>query len=340
MFKITYLFFCIVAGILPEESRETAEVILKLNDLLDVLNSRSKYDQCTWKRAISCNKPATEEHHVRLLKEADEWLGRWVVGDGSVRIDSIGGLRQTIRGVQAIWEVCKENGSTALCTRRLNQDGVENLFGVIRQRGGDRDHPDPTQFRHAYRHVLVNNLMTPPESANCEADGDNLIAALREVLPHSERSRQSQEEAAPIPERPLPVFVDPVTENCVGYVAGYLVCKHCECEGCRKVLSKESNVAAIASETLAALKSHTSITSMDVGSLHLPTPDFLSFVMRCYVVFNQNASSLLLRHGICRALVALVMQSESAKALKDRLCHPGVLAKIASTYMRLMLHPL
>ena len=124
MFNITYFFFCIFAGILPEVSRETAEVVLKLNDLLDVLNSRSKYDQCTGKRAISCGNPATEEHHVRLLKEADEWLSRWVVGDGTVRIDSIGGLQQTIRGVQAIWELCKENGCTALCTRRLNQDGV------------------------------------------------------------------------------------------------------------------------------------------------------------------------------------------------------------------------
>ena len=62
------------------------------------------------------------------------------------------------------------------------------------------------------------------ENANCEAEGDNLIAAQREVLPHSDRSRQSQE-TTPRPERPPPVFVDPVTENCVGYVAGYLVCK-------------------------------------------------------------------------------------------------------------------
>ena len=101
----------------------------------------------------------------------------------------------------------------------------------------------------------------------------------------------------------------------------------------RCLVSNDSNVAVIASETLAALKSHIGLTSMDVGSLHLPTPDFFEFVMRWYAIFNQNASSLLLRHDICRTLVALVFQSDQSNALQERLCHPGVLAKIATEHL-------
>ena len=315
-------------------------MVLQLNNLLDVLNSRSRFDQCLFKRAISLSKPATEEHHVKVLKDADEWLGRWVVGDGSVRIDSVAGLQQTIRGVQAVWERCKQNNCSVLCTRRLNQDGVENLFEVIRQRGGDRDHPDPTQFRHAYKHAVINNLMSAPDTANCEADGDSLIATLCGVVSCGFRRNPSGDVTRVELENSQTVAVDHVTENCISYVAGYLLHKECSCPQCMVFLAKTSNIAVMASETLAALKSHTSLTSMDVGSLKLPTPSYLAFATECYVLFNRHARSMMMGTGICRALVSSVLMSEPAKELKLHLCHPHLLATIASTYMRLMLHPL
>ena len=279
---------------------------------------------------------------MKVLQDADKWLGRWTVGTGSVRIDSIAGLQQTIRGVQVIWKVCKEMGCDVLCTRRLNQDGLENLFGVIRQRGGDREHPNPTQFRHAYKHALVNNLMTAPDTANCEADGDTLIAALRQMVPRRKPvvSNPSENEAIAGSECVPPLAIDAITKNCIGYVAGYLIHKACTCPECMTVLAKDSNVAVMASETLAALKSHTSLTSMDVGSLKLPTPEFLAFVTECYAVFHQHVHSMTMESGICRRLVCRMLASKGAKALSRELCHPRLLFTIASTYTRLMLHPL
>ena len=72
---------------------------------------------------------------MELLKKAHDWLGRRVVGDGTAGIDSVRGLQQTIRFVLTLWDLCKEAGMTYLCTRRLNQDPLEKLFGVIRQKG-------------------------------------------------------------------------------------------------------------------------------------------------------------------------------------------------------------
>ena len=37
--------------------------------------------------------------------------------------------------------------------RQLNQDIVENLFSIIRSKGGARDNPDAAQFRSALRQV-------------------------------------------------------------------------------------------------------------------------------------------------------------------------------------------
>ena len=331
-----------MSGLLKEECRGTAAVLLKLNDLLDVLNSRGRFDPCLCKRAISRSRPATEEHHVQLLQQADEWLGRWTVGDGA-DVDSVEGLRMTIRGVLAVWEACKQSGCNVLCTRRLNQDGLENFFGVIRQRGGDRDHPNPTQFRHAYKHALLNSLMSAPPTANCEADGDQLMVTLRQMLPRPEPPGSSGD--APLEDQDLSderrgVVLDNVTDNCITYVAGYLLHKERQCPDCMSVMCKESNVAELSSEALAALKSHTSITDMDVGSLKLPTAECVAFVRVCYVTFQQCARGIVMGSTICRRLVSHVLKCGEAAALRRRLCHPRLLACMASRYMRLMLHPL
>ena len=266
-----------IPDILAPESRDTAAALIKLNDLFHVLNSSSRLAKCFNKRAISRMKPATAERHLSLLQEADQWLGRWVVGDGSVRIDSIGGLRQTIRGAQNVCEKCKGTDCRFLCTRRLNQDPLQNLFGAIRQRGDNMDTPDPAQFRHAYKHVVLNSLMVASETANCEADSDSLLTCLGMIAGCAGRGRAPPEapvmQCAPEPEVVLDVPVDMVTKNCLSYVAGYLAHNaDLQCDDCPGALVRSSTVATRDADVLTALKSHTGVSRCDVGSLKLPTP--------------------------------------------------------------------
>ena len=108
-------------GKLPRTALPTATLLLRLNDLLDVLNSSARFDPCSKRRAISSLHPATAGDHMQFLQESDAWLQRWTVGGGA-SIDSIRGLRQTIKGVVKIWDLCQAAGCTFLCTRRLNQD--------------------------------------------------------------------------------------------------------------------------------------------------------------------------------------------------------------------------
>jgi hypothetical protein len=58
-----------------------------------------------------------------------------------------------------------------LLTYRLNQDVLENFFGVIRAKGGLHDHPDPLEFRYRLRsYILGKNEGSLSAYGNVEID--------------------------------------------------------------------------------------------------------------------------------------------------------------------------
>ena len=146
----------------------TARGLLRLNDCFDVLNSSRFVDACRNKRALTTR---TEEDHTKLLLETRDWMQRWQI-DSTMPTDSVEGLQLTINAVLQLWTGLREKLSFLL-TRRLNQDGLENFFGVIRQVGRQNDHPNPTQFREGFRKTAVNSAMMSSEHANCEPDADS-----------------------------------------------------------------------------------------------------------------------------------------------------------------------
>lgn len=58
-----------------------------------------------------------------------------------------------------------------LLSRRINQDVIENFFGVIRAKGGLHDHPSPLEFKYRMRsYILGKNEGSYSEYSNVEAD--------------------------------------------------------------------------------------------------------------------------------------------------------------------------
>ena len=139
--------------------------LARLNGIMDVLNSSRMFDTCVNKRAISA---ATEDHHIAVLEDGKEWIGRWKVGDG-VKVDFVKGLRQTIVGTILIWRSLRATGLQFLCTRRLNQDALENMFGTIRMSNGPNDVPDAIQ----------NGLQKNDHDTSAEAAGVSKLRARR-----------------------------------------------------------------------------------------------------------------------------------------------------------------
>ena len=79
---------------LPESAEDTAELLLRLNDSVNVLNSSTLCSPSPLKGALS---PANVADQKRFLDKMLAWLGTW-----SVQVPSVRGLQHTTAGVLAI----------------------------------------------------------------------------------------------------------------------------------------------------------------------------------------------------------------------------------------------
>lgn len=93
-------------------------------------------------------------------------------------------------------ELGEEYGIKELATRTINQDGLENFFGIIRMRNWCNTRPDCSLFRSAYRSAVVNQLLSSREKANCEEDPAINMFDIKDFA-HLEISVQKPAPAAP-----------------------------------------------------------------------------------------------------------------------------------------------
>lgn len=107
------------------------------------------------------------------------------------------GLKQTIF---AIAMLCEEifNDSVSdvsfLWPYKLNQDGLENFFSVVRQRGGNCRNPSVFQFNQSLTKFSNGDIMTAYSSfKNCEDDFDEFITCDNYVDENSQTMVDSKE---------------------------------------------------------------------------------------------------------------------------------------------------
>ena len=306
--------------------------------MFDVLNSSRLVEQYQYKRALAAS---TEKEHLRVLNEAREWLGRWAVPDGPLP-DSTGGLMLTLDAVEKVWEQVKDSGK--LFTRRLNQDALENFFGVIRQAGGDNYKPDPSQFRQAYRKSAVNSVLCPSVNGNCEPDTDGLLAAFTSVAARTDcpvPATVAHVSVEPPPALAVEPSADDVTDNVLTYIAGYLCAKGSathSCAMCKAALQTNRSVAMHDREALTALKSFTGERLLDVGSLVLPTDTFFSVVKATYEAVQHSPESLMCRPRLAERLVSGMLSNSVSLQLKGAMCDSNALEAMVATFVRLLIH--
>jgi len=70
------------------------------------------------------------------------------------------------------------DGVKFLFTRRINQDPLQNFFGVIRQHSCLRDNPVPPEFMFSFKQACVNSLLAPSQFTNSEVNVDDLLLIL------------------------------------------------------------------------------------------------------------------------------------------------------------------
>ncbi len=161
-----------------------------------------------------------------------------------------------INAIKCLWEELRDRYSFKyLMTRRLTQDCLENLFGKVRLKGGCNFTPDAEKLKYSLRAIIVNSLLEPPESMNCEMDLDKFLSLKSNV----ERSHQSKpfrfevekevvvlngEEIPQDPHPDIAIEFDDLTEsNAITYLAGWS--SSFTCEECKKLATSPHTSQAI-----------------------------------------------------------------------------------------------
>jgi hypothetical protein len=167
----------VALGAISPTAAATAELISKFDNLFDCLNSSSLNSAKVYK------KPIREGSiHVQYITEMLELIASIKVIDKQTNEDvtnqlrCLKGFKMTLNGVLILWNQLHNDWQLEyLLTRRLNQDPLENFFGLIRQQGGNSDNPIPQQFCRAFRTLFFDNFLTPLSTGNCAEDLDNIL---------------------------------------------------------------------------------------------------------------------------------------------------------------------
>ncbi len=166
-----------------KNGEETAEFIMKINNMFDILNSKSKFGK-SYKGPLTIEN-LDELHHYVL--DTISYLTELKDNNGVKLID---GPRKTfILGFavspKSIMALAKElltrnyNKFKYVLTYRFSQDQLEMFFSKIRSRLGWNNNPNALQFKWALRALLQKNQVTAAETGNCSViEEEKFIAAL------------------------------------------------------------------------------------------------------------------------------------------------------------------
>lgn len=148
-----------------QEAKNSSIFLSKMNDLFDMLNAKSPDDPNPLKRGIS-------GENIHLLRE----FCVYVMSLKCRKVYWIEGLQQTVNGIILFFEEKQaKNRSFCLMTRRLNQDALENMFGLIRASGGNNRNPTLLDYLRIVSRILTTSLKISFENSNCEIDENSHI---------------------------------------------------------------------------------------------------------------------------------------------------------------------
>lgn len=318
---------CIETNELQSDTAEsTAYFIQLMNNLFDTLNSRIQFSPNPYKCALSKENPIVKE----TLEEASNiltMLQKINLKTGKTSTPPcFTGLIHTINAILQFSEE-QENECRYLLTNRLNQDALENLFSIYRQKGGYNRNPTARLLRCFFRINVINSLMKS-EASNCEADEDNNLTISNSAestgnteikknncpktdsAPCAENTELSAQSTADSLNSSRPTSDDSnlprgqmtttyeetyvpeetiTSEVCsVAYFAGYLARK------CTKQYECSSCKDLLIEQTKLTEKRYLLILNKTYGNicdistgLHAPTVDFLHIVDKCLNVFEQ-----------------------------------------------------
>lgn len=168
-----------------KEILETAEIVKDLDRLFDCTNGPSS--RIDIKKHIRENVKKNSFHH-RLWIEYKRKLKtlHFFKSDSNLRLKNIrcvNGYVITITSLQDIWSYVQHKNFKYLNLRQLNQDSLENLFGLIRQHSPTNRNPTCHHFESGLKSSILTRLSTPSSrGSNCESDDNEILFDFHNIV--------------------------------------------------------------------------------------------------------------------------------------------------------------
>ena len=323
-------------GIFDQEDIHTAEFVEQMDKLFNCFNSTGPTGTQKYRYAIS-----QSSDHLVFLDEAYHWLEN-VRCLGSRQPPSLKGWNMAINALRLLWEDLRLNhGFKFLYTNRLNQDCIENLFSIIRGKGGQLDNPDSCQFRASLRQVMVDRILIPSDSANCEADLDTFVFNMSSIAskskqrtpssPQEEEVDQVEEPSQQLPESIsslMSVFTMPkeevlsvTEENIIFYIAGYISRKLNSklCNNCQELTHGQLEQF---DETQQVFFSHKAIAGTSKGGLVIPSPNLVEVCQAAETVFRDVVERIIHMDKVRSRIVRSLDKKVSFDMFNSQSCCP------------------
>lgn len=164
----------VYANELPHDEIARTTFCDRTDKLVDTLNSSSP------KTAVQKCWHALQKgdaEPVQFLNDQIPWIQSWKFDDRQLS-QTIVGWQITIRAILEPWEsVATSCGFLYLPTWQLQQDPLENKFGVVRQKHGCNTRPTVTQFILERKHICIQQLYKL--SKNCGKFEDDRSQSLQ-----------------------------------------------------------------------------------------------------------------------------------------------------------------
>lgn len=167
-----------------QQLMESALVVQDLDSLFDITNGPSGPKYIT--KGLRVDVSQKTEH----LKKWADWIKRLSTlkflnknGNEAKNIKCVEGFITSLKSLRDIWQTLQGLGFKYFNLRQVNQDALENLFGVIRQTSPTNRNPTCAHYMAALKTSVITKLSAHhSRGSNCEEDEKKLLTNFHNLI--------------------------------------------------------------------------------------------------------------------------------------------------------------
>ncbi|GBP73926.1 Transposable element P transposase [Eumeta japonica] len=283
-------------NVIEKSGNDTAQFVLMMNDLFDVLNSSIHHHSYRYKRAFCGNRNQIDFlNRMLVFIQSLKLIDPENESDDVWDVDFVKGFQITIQSILHLFKDLKHEGYEHLLTRRLSQGISKKMFADIRSKYNSITEPSSKQFVSAFRKKYFSSILDRPKEGNykgmtkalvcltdlkveCHSDGINEVSFDR-------NDNQQLNELQEIVCSDYNQFIFP-SKRSFFYICGALLkkCseKHKDCVTFKSYMKSNQKLPNLGSETR-----YLRYKNNMYGLLVTPPDDFLNYIQKMDRVFRD-----------------------------------------------------